>query len=134
MDAIADVNAFDTLRLGMEEFVEGTGQSLAGLLIQLEKIKSFSGSSSTPSSTGGGTPPINPSVITDTAGNQNNQSALSDIVTSQTGVGAPFSAGMTPKVISVINNYNIEQASADQQAQRVAELTQRATRNGLRFL
>ena len=133
MDAIADVKAFDTLRLGMEEFVEGTGQSLAGLLIQLEKIKSFSGSSSTPSSTGGGTPPINPPVITDTSGQQNNQSALSDIVAGQGGAGAPFSAGMTPNVISVINNYNIEQASADQQAQRVAELTQRATRNGLRF-
>jgi len=133
MDAIADVKALDTLKNGMQEFVEGTGQSLAGLLIQLEKIMSFSSSSFTPSSTGGGAPPINPPVITDTSGQQNNQSALSDIVTSQTGVGAPFSAGMTPKVISVINNYNIEQASADQQAQRVAELTQRATRNGIRF-
>jgi hypothetical protein len=97
---------------------------------------SFSSSSFSPPSTsiGGGTPPpINPPITTDTSGQQNNDSALSDIVAGQGGAGAPFSAGMTPNVISVINNYNIEQASADQQAQRVAELTQRATRNGIRF-
>ena len=135
MDAIADVKALDTLKNGMEEFVEGTGQSLAGLLLQLEKIMSFSSSSFSPPSTsigGGNPPPINPPITTDTSGQQNNDSALSDIVAGQGGA-PPFFAGMTPNVISVINNYNIEQASADQQAQRVAELTQRATRNGIRF-